>query len=186
MAPTLSIVQPSCSDAYGHITVTNPDPTSGLYQFSNDNFATWNTTGLFDFAAGAGYSISVRPISNTSCTSGATECPNTGPSARIAAPGQEVTGSALTESETVLVAIPDPFSMNSTLEFRMPQSGQAMLQVFDIKGRLVSQVYNGEAEAGTTYRVALKGGDFAYGTYVARLSLNGQLLKSIRMMSQQK
>ncbi|HEY0978012.1 MAG TPA: hypothetical protein VGE21_11140 [Flavobacteriales bacterium] len=66
-APTVSVTQPTCSNANGTVQVTSS--LTGL-TFSSDGSTYTNTTGTFSFPAGSSYTITARNANG--CTSSAT------------------------------------------------------------------------------------------------------------------
>ncbi|AKD56031.1 hypothetical protein SD10_15100 [Spirosoma radiotolerans] len=65
-APTVSLVQPSCTLATGTITITAPTGASLVYSINGSTYA--NTTGVFAGVAPGSYSVTVRNT-NSGCTS---------------------------------------------------------------------------------------------------------------------
>ena len=63
---------------------------------------------------------------------------------------------------------PNPFNPATTIEFVLPLSGNVTLRVFDVTGRLVSQVVNGKLEAGT-HEYLFNTSDLASGVYFYKL-----------------
>lgn len=64
---------------------------------------------------------------------------------------------------------PNPFSVTSTIEYRLPIRLPIKLEVFDSLGRLVVTLINGEKEAGT-HRVQFDGSNLSSGLYIYRLT----------------
>jgi ELWxxDGT repeat protein len=80
-----------------------------------------------------------------------------------------------------LTAFPNPFSDQTTLQFTLPESGEASLEVYDLNGRLVRRLFAGEAEAGTAQEFTFDGRDLARGLYLARL-VTGQRVLTRKIM----
>ncbi len=73
---------------------------------------------------------------------------------------------------------PNPFNPQTTIGFALPRAGEVSLAVFDLRGRLVSKLVDGELAAGR-HEVVWRGQDargrrLASGTYVYRLTADGQ------------
>jgi len=73
---------------------------------------------------------------------------------------------------------PNPFNPQTTIGFALPRAGEVTLAVFDLRGRLVSKLVDGELPAGR-HEVVWRGQDasgrrMASGTYVYRLTADGQ------------
>lgn len=181
-SPTLAIVNPDCETALGSITVISPvNPSSGpaIYEYRN-NGGTWQTSPVFSFAGGAGYSIEVRSISNPGCISDATVCPATGPStARVQKRIEEsgITKPGKTSSSNLRV-YPNPTSSNSIIEFQPTKSGRATLSIYDSNGRLVREVFSGQAESGVTKAIGVDGSKLPDGIYYTRLTIGDALQDS--------
>lgn len=82
-------------------------------------------------------------------------------------------------------AVPNPFNPRTTLRFDLPTAGNACLAVYDIAGRLVKILVDGEAAAGGHEAVwdgrDASGREVGSGTYLARLEYGGKV-ESIRMV----
>lgn len=72
-----------------------------------------------------------------------------------------------------LTAFPNPANNATTFVFTPSESGKTKLEIFDMAGALVTQVYGSEVTAGTTYRVNVSLEQFAAGIYMYRLTNNG-------------
>jgi len=79
---------------------------------------------------------------------------------------------------------PNPFNPSTTLRFDLPVAGSARLAVYDIAGRLVRVLVDGELPAGS-HEASWDGRDsggrgMASGSYFARLTANGRV-ETVRM-----
>ncbi|WP_187452613.1 T9SS type A sorting domain-containing protein [Hymenobacter sp. BT491] len=81
-----------------------------------------------------------------------------------------------------LQVYPNPLSDKAILEFALPDAQQYSLEIFDLKGRLVSRISAGRAEANQAYRFEI-GENMASGIYVARLKTR-QSTESLRIVVQ--
>ncbi|MFN1836167.1 DUF1501 domain-containing protein [Balneola sp. MJW-20] len=63
---------------------------------------------------------------------------------------------------------PNPFNPVTTISFSLPAASQVRLQIFDIQGRLVSQLIDRRLNAGE-HRVSFDAGTLASGTYLYRI-----------------
>lgn len=72
---------------------------------------------------------------------------------------------------------PNPFNPMTLISFRLPEEGHAVIEVLDVRGRLLRTVYSGTLEAGahelTWDGKDDSGHDLASGLYLARLRSNG-------------
>ena len=93
------------------------------------------------------------------------------------------TGPAQPGAQPALTVYPNPFGEQTTVEFSLPVAGPATLAVYDIRNRLVQQVFSGSAEAGAPRRFALAGAGLAPGVYLVQLTTATQVVtrKLVRM-----
>lgn len=75
---------------------------------------------------------------------------------------------------TLLQNYPNPFNPTTTIEFTIPEGGQLTLKVFDLAGREVATLVNGELAAGVHHQVVFDASNLASGTYVAQLESKGK------------
>lgn len=103
-------------------------------------------------------------------------CVGTSFSVSVEDPGTDQTPAA---ELTLAQNVPNPFNPLTTVKFTLPQAGQVRVQVFDLRGRLVSTLVDGEMNAGA-HAVDFDGRDLASGTYMCRLEGEG-FTRSIKM-----
>ncbi len=70
---------------------------------------------------------------------------------------------------------PNPFNPSTTLEFSIPKSGHALLEVFNVRGQPVAKLVDSELTAGT-YRTAFDASKLSSGVYLYRLQVGGFVL----------
>ena len=70
---------------------------------------------------------------------------------------------------------PNPFNPTTVIGYQLPVSSVVQLSVYDILGREVSVLVNGEMSAGT-HQATFDGRNLASGIYLYRLQVNGQVL----------
>jgi len=70
---------------------------------------------------------------------------------------------------TLEAAAPNPASGSTAVRFRVTEAQRVTLVLYDLTGRRVSTLYEGEAAAGRTETVQVEGGGLPSGTYVVRL-----------------
>jgi Secretion system C-terminal sorting domain len=68
---------------------------------------------------------------------------------------------------------PNPFSQSTTIEYTLREEGYLSLQVFDITGRMITELYNGNLSPGV-YRTEFDAGNLPSGMYFCKLTFNGQ------------
>ncbi|MEM9996374.1 MAG: T9SS type A sorting domain-containing protein [Bacteroidota bacterium] len=81
-------------------------------------------------------------------------------------------GPVLPRVATLAGNYPNPFGAETTLRYGLPEPGPARVVVYDLTGRLVSVLAQGQHKAGW-HEVALEAGDLSSGVYVARLEVGG-------------
>ncbi len=79
-----------------------------------------------------------------------------------------------------IVAFPNPFATTATLRFDLPASGAVRLAVYDVLGREVARLLDGETEAGS-HAVAFEAAALPSGVYVYRLAA-GSTVRSGRVV----
>ncbi len=67
---------------------------------------------------------------------------------------------------------PNPFNPATTIKFSVPKSGIVMLKVFDVTGREVASLVNGELNAGT-YKSEFNASQLGSGIYFYKLVGDG-------------
>jgi hypothetical protein len=81
--------------------------------------------------------------------------------------------------EAQVIAIPNPFSEQTTLEVKgLVRSGGLRLQVLDLRGNLVQ-----EMESGNEF-FQLRKGDWPSGVYLFRITQNGRLVGTGKLMAE--
>ena len=78
-----------------------------------------------------------------------------------------------TEMKIISIA-PNPFNPTTTITYGLPQASRVTLKMYDISGRLVSQLINGRQEAGV-HAATVKADDWASGLYFVRLEAGGEV-----------
>jgi len=67
---------------------------------------------------------------------------------------------------------PNPFNPTTVIEFTLPTDGHVLLKVYDVLGRHIATLVDGQKDAGV-YRVTFNGSQFASGVYFYRLTAVG-------------
>lgn len=75
---------------------------------------------------------------------------------------------------------PNPFNPSTTLTFTLPEASPVRLVVYDVTGREVARLVDGDLDAGE-HRVRWEAGDLASGVYLSRIEA-GAHRHTIRMM----
>jgi len=74
---------------------------------------------------------------------------------------------------------PNPFNPATTISFALPEASHVKLTVFDLQGRVVSELVNGMRDAGV-HEVTWDAGDLSSGLYFYRI--NAGDFSSVRKM----
>ncbi|WP_439880304.1 T9SS-dependent M36 family metallopeptidase [Pontibacter sp. MBLB2868] len=97
-------------------------------------------------------------------------------SASIAASG------LVKEEDTEFIqSYPNPFSESTTISFKAKETGYTLLKVYDITGREVETLFEGNADSGKTYSYSFKGTNKKSGVYIYRI-INGSVSRSGTML----
>lgn len=114
------------------------------------------------------------------------------PKSILAYAGENIMGNAndldvtITESTTVgiddeksemgldLSVWPNPSHDMAFVSFKLKDTEQVVLSIFDVSGKLIKELYNGNATANTEYKYEIEVSNFASGTYQCVLSFDGE------------
>lgn len=80
--------------------------------------------------------------------------------------------SSAVQSYELLSAYPNPFNSQTAIHYSVPTSGAIKLQLYDVNGRLVNTIYDGQKEVGS-HTAKLDGKSLVSGLYIVRLDMNG-------------
>ncbi len=86
--------------------------------------------------------------------------------------GDETTLTAIPTEYSLSNAYPNPFNPTTRIDFTLPQAGKAQLTVFDVTGREVATMVNGQIPAGH-HSVIFDGESLASGIYFYKLTAQG-------------
>jgi hypothetical protein len=85
-------------------------------------------------------------------------------------------------NSTEMIAYPNPFGKQTTVRFTLPyQEDHATLDIYDLKGVKIQTLFNGNANAQTTYEVQFNGQNLSAGTYFFRL-ITAKEVKSFQVV----
>ncbi len=102
----------------------------------------------------------------------------------VAAGGQSAVGDpAVPQALAIATVAPNPFNPRTTIHFDLPRAGAVVLQVFDMRGRMVVTLVDGDLPAGR-HSVVWQGDDSsgrraATGVYALRLQ-DGQEIRTVK------
>ncbi|MVN76985.1 T9SS type A sorting domain-containing protein [Hymenobacter sp. HMF4947] len=74
-----------------------------------------------------------------------------------------------------LAVYPNPFTDQTTVSFSLAKAGAATLGIYDVQNRLISQLYAGSLEAGTSQHFTIKSATLPVGMYLIRLITPGKV-----------
>ncbi|MBK7702655.1 MAG: T9SS type A sorting domain-containing protein [bacterium] len=94
--------------------------------------------------------------------------------------GDDPVGGVLPRSLALHPASPNPFNPRTTLRYDLPAAGRVRLAVYDIRGRQVRELVNGERPAGV-HSVTLDAHDLPSGVYLVRLTAPGGVTATQRI-----
>lgn len=75
-------------------------------------------------------------------------------------------------SFSLLQNYPNPFNPETNIKFTLPKDGNVTLKVFDVSGRVVAEIVNGNLNAGM-YSVSFNASKLSSGVYFYRISADG-------------
>ena len=139
---------PDCASSTGTLKVVKADGSdfdNTIFEFSN-NGTTFGSNPVFTFIAGQGYNITVRRISDHTCTA-TTSCAGETPQVtnqRVATSIQEIELSP----EPKVTAAPNPFNNKVRFSIKSAISGQGSLDLYNMMGQKVTNVFSGFVDAG--------------------------------------
>jgi hypothetical protein len=70
---------------------------------------------------------------------------------------------------------PNPATDNATFTFKSTATAKSKLEIFDLAGAKVADVFNGKVDAGMEYKVDVNVNNFATGVYMFRLTTGDQI-----------
>jgi hypothetical protein len=80
-------------------------------------------------------------------------------------------------------AYPNPFFTEVTIEFILPETKDATVNIYNANGTLISRLFEGEAEAEKVYTVTFKAGTLSSGLYFIVVNTkNGVIYKKIHLV----
>ncbi len=68
---------------------------------------------------------------------------------------------------------PNPFNPSTKIQYALPQEGKVSIIVYDLTGREIMNLINGELKAAGNYEVRFNGSGFASGVYFYRIQVTG-------------
>jgi hypothetical protein len=85
-----------------------------------------------------------------------------------------------------LVTSPNPFATATSLSFTIPASGRVRLAIFDVTGRMVASLIDGDLDPGLVTigwnGTGARGVSLESGVYFCKISLNGQTISTGKLL----
>src|SRR4029078_7201538 len=79
-------------------------------------------------------------------------------------------GTSVGDDDISINAYPNPFPSTATIEFEVTNTSDVSVEIYDLNGKKVAELYNAKAEAGLTYQVQLDGNELPAGIYIYRIN----------------
>jgi hypothetical protein len=78
---------------------------------------------------------------------------------------------------------PSPFNPTTNIDFTLPAGGKISLNIYDVLGREVAVLVNGEMKAGERHQAVFDASNLSSGVYFSRLEFEGkQLMKKLLLL----
>lgn len=71
---------------------------------------------------------------------------------------------------------PNPFNPSTIINFQIPETSIVSLEVFDLLGRKVASLIEGETRTSGRYQINFEAGELSSGIYIYRLEVSGKVL----------
>lgn len=82
-----------------------------------------------------------------------------------------------------VAAFPNPFQQYVTIEFTAVRAENARLQIFNLQGILLANLYSGNVEPGVTYTFKFDGSKYPSGTYLSKLVCGKNVFTKLLMLA---
>lgn len=93
-----------------------------------------------------------------------------------------ITELGLSTPVAVMSAYPNPFGSQVTFKYKIQSGGYIRIQVIDVSGRMVQALEQGNKTPGEYTAEWNAGGSLASGNYFASISINNQLLQTVKLV----
>lgn len=82
------------------------------------------------------------------------------------------------ETDHGTLIYPNPSSGNTNIEFEVSETGFVQVEVYDMMGRKIESLMNGEHAAGF-YKTIFEGSKYGQGTYMVNINVNGNVISEM-------
>lgn len=79
-------------------------------------------------------------------------------------------------SDSYIKAYPNPIVSGSTIEFEVAVQGNTVVELINIQGQVVKQIYNGATEPGSKYSVSINASDLNTGIYILKMTNGSEIM----------
>jgi hypothetical protein len=149
----------------------------GLYKSTNDGVSWDSVSGTLNTTSNYITASAIASFSKWSLFS------TTNPPTAVEEPGSEQTNIAAPRVFALSQNYPNPFNPITTIQFTLKEDGFVSLKVYDILGRDVKTLVNGELKAGIYHRISFNASELSSGIYIYRLAArNNALIKKLVLM----
>jgi hypothetical protein len=73
---------------------------------------------------------------------------------------------------------PNPSNGDFTFEFSSPKDSKVYSAIYDVTGKEIMTLMNGQADAGRLYKFNVNGGELNTGTYTVMINVDGDVMRS--------
>jgi len=88
-------------------------------------------------------------------------------------------------TEPIVKNYPNPFSEKTTVLFILPSDNKVKLDVYDLSGKLIQTLYNGEVNKDQEYTVTFDGSVLPTGIYIYKMTTNEGVITGKMMLSRE-
>jgi hypothetical protein len=124
-----------------------------------------------------GATPSYMEVYNYPCSGGFTDIVKVDNSTNVTALNTSFTTTSLNITEAISISVfPNPFIENATVYYNTTEDAKVKVEVFDISGKLVTNLFEGNQKAGS-YSVSFNGKNSGYqsGVFIVKLTINGEV-----------
>lgn len=156
---------------YGNSALNINSVTSNLPQFTVENFPSSVSAGEMQYAK-----IKFKPTAINQTYNGTLTINNSDSTITVnlkgfsnSNVGIKVTGSEIPSEYFLHVNYPNPFNPSTTVKFDIPETSDITLELYDIRGRLLTTLFRNTLSSGT-YKYSLNMSNYTSGIYFLKLS----------------